>query len=969
MSNIIPIVSSSPPPMDDSTFAWNDEDDDDDFGNFASAPGISSLHSESETQLSSPEIPLPANGSFDKEDVLEEKETNGMKNGIVDKTSASCAKNLDNTASNDHASSEDSAQNHFEPEFEGSKSSHTTSENDIEFEADFQQFSQFQENTECSDEQQQHSTSSGLVESRENAESDFGSVDESENATSDDKQQCSLARVNNESVHSNASTMDSGVFGSDMSPSLVASHRSDIGQEEGISASESDGKLSSDEHNKVLEDEDCDNDSVANTSETQNEAVNSKGCDLGSNDDSVLGEQENHCGVESTKQEEGDDVDDWCDFDSAPSVSVDTSQNSVPELQKSDISDSYGTLQQSSVATVLDKDSLVTTSVASDGVSQSLPQSSCDSKDSDGADVAVSSECSEKSVRLDRSEGSLDQHEVSVCGDARAEEGYERLSDGGGESCELSNSDDEGSKHSSNLSADVESDLSKKVHVNETEDASGDEDGAAAKVTEEKMAESSSPKEEIPPEVCEQIGKTEQVEEAASTSKVFSEEDSQPEPNFQESVSPEEDGDDEDGKEFGDFSSHRDRKESDPHEEVTPITFRTSVCEPEDEEDDFQFEKEQPPAFDDDDDDDDDDFGDFGAAPIAGSTAAVSSVVAAADDFGDFGSAEAGDDAGWADFDSAPPAPPTAADTESFGHFEDARTASPVVMATDQSKAGKLERAVLTSFPELPGEEPASEGEGAGDEQLEGSVASSEGSTLTSLSTVVELGLTNPTEAQQQTWTVVQHPAKKDPKVMLWGHLKDVDSSHALVYGWPSSHCSSEVFNTLHIDTKNVLFTQKKQAVPFFSSGLSILEPIRGGSDNKKEKKNIPLQPSLLDTSKQENTPPPAAQDIPPVDFDWRSSGLTNPLTANTLDLDFLVVQGSDTYEKTSDEWDWVFKADNQDTGRSGLQPLEDILKHSTPTAKLTTQEFLSPEATRVLDKMPSLSFMQSKVLMFPIKQ
>lgn len=38
---------------------------------------------------------------------------------------------------------------------------------------------------------------------------------------------------------------------------------------------------------------------------------------------------------------------------------------------------------------------------------------------------------------------------------------------------------------------------------------------------------------------------------------------------------------------------------------------------------------------------------------------------------------------------------------------------------------------------------------------------------LTPLDTVIELGLTNPLEAKQQTWTVVQHPAKLVPLFCL----------------------------------------------------------------------------------------------------------------------------------------------------------------------------------------------------------
>lgn len=45
------------------------------------------------------------------------------------------------------------------------------------------------------------------------------------------------------------------------------------------------------------------------------------------------------------------------------------------------------------------------------------------------------------------------------------------------------------------------------------------------------------------------------------------------------------------------------------------------------------------------------------------------------------------------------------------------------------------------------------------------------------------------------------------------------------------------------------LFTQKKQAVPYFASGLSILEPIRGGADSKNSRHTM-APATLLGTSR-----------------------------------------------------------------------------------------------------------------------
>lgn len=56
---------------------------------------------------------------------------------------------------------------------------------------------------------------------------------------------------------------------------------------------------------------------------------------------------------------------------------------------------------------------------------------------------------------------------------------------------------------------------------------------------------------------------------------------------------------------------------------------------------------------------------------------------------------------------------------------------------------------------------------------------------------------------------------------------------------------------------------------------------------------------------------------------------------------------------------------------KPAIQPLENILANlkTTPTFKPTNQQQdLSKEATRIVQSLPDLSFMKSKVLMFPVK-
>ncbi|XP_041353416.1 serine-aspartate repeat-containing protein F-like isoform X3 [Gigantopelta aegis] len=207
----------------------------------------------------------------------------------------------------------------------------------------------------------------------------------------------------------------------------------------------------------------------------------------------------------------------------------------------------------------------------------------------------------------------------------------------------------------------------------------------------------------------------------------------------------------------------------------------------------------------------------------------------------------------------------------------------------------------------------------------------------------------------------------------IWGQLIDLDKTPALVYHWSSSTGNSYMFKTLCIDTQNILLGHKKQSVPIFASNMGLLEPIRGPVDSKKEP--IKTEPALVDPSKvdipinENQSCGTTEKDIPPVEFDWHNSGLTNPLAAKTLDLDFLTEQESESAGKSS-----VFQSEMLDTHRTSvksLPPLEDVLKNMklTTTTKTKKTENLNPEARRIIDSLPLLSFMHAKVLMFPFRQ
>ncbi|XP_050406222.1 aftiphilin isoform X2 [Patella vulgata] len=211
--------------------------------------------------------------------------------------------------------------------------------------------------------------------------------------------------------------------------------------------------------------------------------------------------------------------------------------------------------------------------------------------------------------------------------------------------------------------------------------------------------------------------------------------------------------------------------------------------------------------------------------------------------------------------------------------------------------------------------------------------------------------------------THINNGQNSEKKVLK--QIYDYDNTNALIYQWKKSHSNDHLFKTLNIDTQNMFFGLKKQSVPLSVTSLTILEPIRGAIDSKKDK-NIA---ALVEPNNTESIPP--LQDMPPVEFDWDNSGLTNPLEAKTLDLDFMVLQENENSIKTG-----VFQSELLDAPRSSvkpMQPLEEILKNmklTTTTAPTTVakDENLSKEADTIINSLPLLSFMKSKVLMFRLQ-
>ncbi|XP_023869718.1 aftiphilin isoform X2 [Salvelinus sp. IW2-2015] len=197
---------------------------------------------------------------------------------------------------------------------------------------------------------------------------------------------------------------------------------------------------------------------------------------------------------------------------------------------------------------------------------------------------------------------------------------------------------------------------------------------------------------------------------------------------------------------------------------------------------------------------------------------------------------------------------------------------------------------------------------------------------------------------------------------VLWRQLLDIHEAFGLRHQWGGSHSNKTLLCFLGIDIRNILFTgQKKQPVivPMYAASLGMLEP------TKEPVKPISAAEMITSIAQQappvapaeiiSTSPPDTAQEVlPPVQFDWSSSGLTNPLDGVDPEL----------YELTT------AKLDPSGSGTRVADAFARLMstmeKTSTSTRKPRKEENLSEETLKVIAGLPDLSFMQAKVLMFP---
>ncbi|KAF7479080.1 Hypothetical predicted protein [Marmota monax] len=193
----------------------------------------------------------------------------------------------------------------------------------------------------------------------------------------------------------------------------------------------------------------------------------------------------------------------------------------------------------------------------------------------------------------------------------------------------------------------------------------------------------------------------------------------------------------------------------------------------------------------------------------------------------------------------------------------------------------------------------------------------------------------------------------------VWTELQDIHDAHGLRYQWGGSHSNKKLLCSLGIDTRNILFTgNKKQPVivPMYAAGLGMLEPTKEPLKPLSAAEKIASigQTTTLTPEMNTCTSDQFQESLPPVQFDWSSSGLTNPLDGVDPEL----------YELTTSKLE--ISTSSLKVTDAFARLMSTVEKTSTSTRKPKREEHLSEEAIKVIASLPDLTFMHAKVLMFP---
>uniref|UniRef100_A0A914ZLT0 Aftiphilin clathrin-binding box domain-containing protein n=1 Tax=Parascaris univalens TaxID=6257 RepID=A0A914ZLT0_PARUN len=261
------------------------------------------------------------------------------------------------------------------------------------------------------------------------------------------------------------------------------------------------------------------------------------------------------------------------------------------------------------------------------------------------------------------------------------------------------------------------------------------------------------------------------------------------------------------------------------------------------------------------------------------------------------------------------------------------------------------------------------------------------------------------------------------PWQSLWLAISIVEEALALKMQWTHSAFYSDFLDSLNLDAN--LAMMRNSNLPAFAQQLdesAILQPMtsidasndKSGMTSHGSSQSFSLaqfnsssglpsnvskasRRSSVQSAQRPKSVPVDSLAVPPAQFDWGNSGLTNPLTAGSisassalLDLDFLTANESRivTIAGRSSTTADISAALQKDLAALGLDAsgmatqkettlnnttenkaslLEQLMRKGTQEHKYTPPSELSLDARALHDRLPDLDYMLANVLLFPM--
>ncbi|XP_074598376.1 aftiphilin-like [Brevipalpus obovatus] len=223
----------------------------------------------------------------------------------------------------------------------------------------------------------------------------------------------------------------------------------------------------------------------------------------------------------------------------------------------------------------------------------------------------------------------------------------------------------------------------------------------------------------------------------------------------------------------------------------------------------------------------------------------------------------------------------------------------------------------------------------------------------------------------------------------LWENLLNQDKTSSLKLNWKSSHTFQVFLDALKIRPQPEITFDN--CVPNFASGLGLLEPNKSSSPSSLNSSSG-VETVSLDIKETHNNKPETSRFSTPTTNSNLSPSTSSvhteekPSPQNALDLDFFFINSSNSPKSSSKNVSKIssLEAELLQEDRCPLKPLSIISSSSTdPLHQLISQIHnssnispvsqkrptdLSSEANQILEELPILNFMRSKVLMFPVQ-